>query len=112
MFSAPEPLTQSQKDRKDQLGDYEVVRHEYQHVHLFTLVVKEALNRRPQGRQRTKGKDFNVGGFSWSPDGRAIAFGATTNPDLVNGSTSDIYVLTLSDDRIRKSPQQVVTLTA
>ena len=25
--------------------------------------------------------------FSWSPDGRAIAFSATMNPDLVNGST-------------------------
>ena len=71
-----------------------------------TLVVKEALKSPAAGRQRTKGKDFNVGGFSWSPDGRAIAFGATTNPDLVNGSTSDIYVLTLADDRIKKIVSQ------
>ena len=106
VFSAPEPLTQAQKDRKDHLGDYEVVRHEYQHVHLFTLVLDEALRTPAAGRQRTKGKELNVGGFSWSPDGRAIAFSATTNPDLVNGSTSDVYVLSLLDDRIRKIVSQ------
>ena len=29
------------------------------------------------GKQRTRGKDFSVGSFSWAPDGHAIAFGAT-----------------------------------
>jgi dipeptidyl aminopeptidase/acylaminoacyl peptidase len=105
-FSAPEAHTPAQKDRKEQLGEYEVVRRDYQHVHLSTLVLEEALRTPAAGRPRTKGKDFTVGGFSWSPDGRAIAFSANTNPDLVNLSTSDIYVLSLADDRVTKIVSQ------
>ena len=74
-----------QKDRKEHLGDYEVVRREYQHVHLWTFDVEEALRSPVAGRQRTKGRDFSVTAFSWAPDGRSIAFSATNNPDLING---------------------------
>ena len=106
VFSAPEAQTEAQKNRKEQLGEYEVVRHDYQHVHLSTLVLEEALRTPAAGRPRTKGKEYTVGGFSWSPDGRAIAFSATRNPDLINGSTSDIYVLSLADDRVTKIVSQ------
>jgi dipeptidyl aminopeptidase/acylaminoacyl peptidase len=54
------------------------------------------------GRQRTKGKDYTVGSFSWSPDGKKIAFSATVNPDLIQGGTADIYVLDLADDTVKK----------
>ena len=80
------------KDRKDHLGDFEVVRREYSHSHLFTFDVAEALKAPVAGTQRTKGKDFTVGGFNWSPDGKRIAFSATKNPDLINGGTADIYL--------------------
>ena len=58
------------------------------------------------GRQRTKGKDFTVGSFSWSPDGSKIAFSAAINPDLINGATSDIYVLNPADDLVKKTVAQ------
>src|SRR5260370_38096165 len=58
------------------------------------------------GKQRTKKKDFNVDAFSWSPDGSKIAFSATVNPDLIQGVTSDIYVLNLADDSVRKIVSQ------
>ena len=101
-FTAPEPQTESQKNRKEHLGDYDVVRREYQHAHLWTIEVQDALRAPAAGRQRTKGTGFSVGGFSWAPDGRAIAFSATLNPDLIQGVTSDIYVLTLADDGVEK----------
>ena len=37
LTAPPKPLTPEQKDRKERLGDYEVVRREYQHVHLWTV---------------------------------------------------------------------------
>ena len=83
------------KERKDHLGDFEVVRKEYNYSHLWTLDVAEALKAPVAGTQRTKGKDFSVGSFSWSPDGEPIAFSATINPDLIQGATSDIYLLAL-----------------
>jgi len=105
-YSAAEPLTQEQKDRKERLGDYEVVRREYQQVHLWTIALNDAMKAPAAGKQRTRGNDFSVGAFSWAPDGHAIAFGATRNPDLINTSSSDIYTLTLADDRVRKIVSQ------
>jgi dipeptidyl aminopeptidase/acylaminoacyl peptidase len=101
-FTAADPVTKESKDRKDSYGDYEVVRREYTHTHLWTVDVAEALSAPGAGRRRTSGKAFTVGGFDWSPDGKRIAFSAALNPDLINGGTSDIYVLALAGDTVRK----------
>src|SRR5205823_2639465 len=58
------------------------------------------------GKQRTKKKDFSVDSFSWSPDGSSLVFSATLNPDLIQGVTSDIYLLKLSDDSVKKIVDQ------
>jgi len=101
-YTATEPVPQLSKDRKEYLGDYEVVRKEYNYAHLWTLNLGEALKAPLVGKQRTKSKDFSIDAFSWSPDGSKIAFGATVNPDLIQGVTSDIYLLNLSDDSVKK----------
>ncbi|MGE5359686.1 MAG: S9 family peptidase [Bacteroidales bacterium] len=90
------------KARKDYLGDFEVVRKEYAHQHLWTFSVAEAMAAPVAGKERTKGKDYTVSSFSWSPDGTRIAFSATINPDLIQGGTSDIYVLDLGTNAARK----------
>lgn len=101
-FTAADAQPQAVKDRKEYLGDYEVVRREYNHAHIWTLDVDEARVAPAAGRQRTKGKDFNVNAFSWSPDGSKIAFSATVNPDLVQGATADLYVLSLADNSVKR----------
>ena len=101
-YTASDPTPQALKDRKEALGDYEVVRKEYTHTHLWTVDVAAALREPQAGRQRTKGKDFTVGSFAISPDGRRVAFSATVNPDLIQGATSDLYLLDLADDSVRK----------
>jgi dipeptidyl aminopeptidase/acylaminoacyl peptidase len=101
-YTATEPTAQTLKDRKDYLGDYDVVREGYSYVHLWTLNVAEAMNTPVAGKQRTKKKDFSVDSFSWSPDGSHIVFSATLNPDLIQGTTADIYLLKLSDDSVKK----------
>lgn len=105
-FTATEPRSQEMKDRKEHLGDYEVVRKEYDHAHLWTIELAEALKEPIAGTQRTKGKDFHLSSFSWSPDGRQIAFSATINPDLINSGTADIYLLNLADNSVRKIVSQ------
>jgi dipeptidyl aminopeptidase/acylaminoacyl peptidase len=89
------------KARKDYVGDFEVVRREYAHQHLRTFDVAEAMNTPLAGTERTKGKEYSVSSFSWSPDARRIAFSATINPDLIQGGTSDIYLLDLATDAVR-----------
>src|SRR6266511_95578 len=78
------------------------VRKEYNYSHIWTFDVAEALKEPVTGTQRTKGKDFSVGSFSWSPDGKTIAFSATINPDLIQGGTSDVYLLNLADNSVKK----------
>jgi len=101
-FSAADPVSEGAKARKDFYGDYEVVRREYTHTHLWTIDVAEALAAPQAGKRRTSGQAFTVGGFDWSPDGAKIAFGAAINPDLINGGTSDIYVLDLAGGAVKK----------
>lgn len=101
-FTSSDADSKATKERKDYLGDFEVVRREYNHSHLFTFAVADAMKEPVAGTQRTKGKEFTVGGASWSPDGSRLAFSATINPDLINGGTSDIYVLTIADNSVKK----------
>jgi dipeptidyl aminopeptidase/acylaminoacyl peptidase len=105
-FTAAEPVPQQEKDRKEYLGDYKVVRREYSHIHIWTFGVAEALEKQVSGKQRTKGKEFSVGSFSWSPDGTRIAFSASINPDLIQGATADIYLLNLANDEVKKIVSQ------
>src|SRR6266852_5548178 len=105
-YTATEPTAQTLKDRKDYLGDYDVVREGYSYVHIWTFNVADAMNAPVAGRQRTMKKDFSVDSFSWSPDGASIVFSATLNPDLIQGVTSDIYLLKLSDDSVKKIVSQ------
>ncbi|HEY6401854.1 MAG TPA: DPP IV N-terminal domain-containing protein, partial [Blastocatellia bacterium] len=91
-FTTSDADQKATKERKDHLGDFEVVRNEYNHSHLWSFDVAEALKEPVAGTQRTRGKEFSVTSFSWSPNGKLIAFSATKNPDLINGGTSEIYL--------------------
>jgi dipeptidyl aminopeptidase/acylaminoacyl peptidase len=101
-FTAAEPVSKAAKERKESFGDFDVVRKEYSFSHIWTFDVAEALKTPQAGRQRTHSRDFTAGAFAWSPDSRKIAFSATLNPDLIQGGTSDIYVLNLADDSVKK----------
>lgn len=105
-YTATESVPQVSKDRKEYLGDYEVVRKDYNYAHLWTLDVNEALGGPVVGKQRTKKKDFSVDSFAWSRDGSKIAFSATLNPDLIQGVTSDVYLLNLAEDAVTKLVSQ------
>jgi dipeptidyl aminopeptidase/acylaminoacyl peptidase len=98
-FTAAEPESQAIKDRKAHYGDFQVVRGDYTYVHLFTLNVAEALLSPVAGVPVTKGHEFSVDSFDWSPDGKRLAFSATRTPDLVQSGTADIYVVETSGER-------------
>jgi dipeptidyl aminopeptidase/acylaminoacyl peptidase len=58
--------------------------------------------RSQEAQQLTSGEQFTVGGFSWSPDSKRIAFAAQRDPDLGSSGTQQIYVLDLADLHVRK----------
>src|SRR5262245_11978748 len=57
-FTTGDADQKAAKERKDHLGDFEVVRKEYSHSHIWTLDVAEALKEPGAGTQRRKGKDM------------------------------------------------------
>ena len=98
--TGPEP--KELKDRKDQYGEFEIVRQDYRFVHLYTVDAPLDITKAAKGAALTSGADFSVSSFAWSPDSQTIAFAATKNPDLTMGPTSDIYAVRLSDKSVRK----------
>jgi dipeptidyl aminopeptidase/acylaminoacyl peptidase len=102
-FAAPEKRSE---DRRKHLGDFDVVHRDYAYSHIWTFNVESAMKEPAAGVQRTKGHDFSVGPFEWSPDGRRLAFSATATPDLIQMGTSDIYVLTLEGNAVRRVVDQ------
>jgi len=98
VFTATDDAAKLHKARVDKYAAFEQVRRDHVHVHLHTLEVAAALVAPQAGRRRTEGRDFSVGGFDWSPDGRRIAFSATLTPELARGDTADLYVVTIAVD--------------
>ncbi|RVT88748.1 S9 family peptidase [Inhella crocodyli] len=100
-FTANEAPSQAAKDRKAHFADYEVVRKETQAAQLWTLNLAEALAAPQAGQQRTRNAQLHVEGFNWSPDGGRIAFSAGASPEARHLATTDLYLLTLSDNSVR-----------
>src|SRR5215831_3633279 len=102
-YSAAEPDSKLRKDRKEKYGEYEIVHGDYTMARLWTIpAAADAADKMPEPQNLTGGKNFTVGGFSWSPDSKRIAFSAADDPDLGSQDTSDIYVLTVADKSVKK----------
>lgn len=105
-FTSSGPDAKARKDRKDKYGDFEVVGGDYTMEHLWLLRVPADPpadpKQMPKPEALTKGEQFSVRGFSWSPDGNRIAFSATRDPDLGSQDTEQLYVLDLADRHTRK----------
>jgi len=95
-YTATEPKPAAIKDRDKKYGEFQVVEQDHRMTHLFVIDVSTRAT-----RTLTSGA-FTVGSFSWSPDGRSIAFDHRINPELKNGGSADISVVTVADASIRK----------
>lgn len=106
-ISAEGPEPKAMKNRKDYFGDYHVIHADYQMTRLWLvdLPAPDAAGRYAQPaepRLLTRGDDFSVNDFSFSPDGTRIAFSATRDPDLISGGTADIYTVAVADGAVKK----------
>ncbi len=102
-FSAEDPETKAMKDRKEKYGEYDVVHSDYIMVHLWTLDLPTSESAAiPEPKRLTEGATLSVGDFEWSPDGTRIAFSAQRDPDLISMETTDIYVVTVGDSKVKK----------
>ena len=103
VFSAEDPEPKAMKDRKEKYGEYDVVHADYSMSHLWTLEIPAGeTEMAPEPKRLTEGATFSVGEFTWSPDGTRIAFSAQRDADLISSESADIYVVTVSDGKLKK----------
>ncbi len=100
-FTAADAESKSRKDRKKKYGEFEVVQADYDFTHLWMIDVPTD-DKKPEPVRLTEGSGFSINGFSWSPDSGRIAFSAAKDPDLSSSTTSDIYVVGVSDKAIKR----------
>lgn len=96
-FTTPDPVSEELQRRKEKYSDFEIVRHDYQMSHLWIADVTTRSIRRV-----TQGNEFTVDSFSWSPDGKSLAFDARRAPTLTAESTSNIYICNLDNGSVKK----------
>jgi Tol biopolymer transport system component len=105
-FTSTGPESKKQKERKEKFGDFEVVGGDYTMTHLWLVQVPAEVpsdrKQLPRPVALTKGDQFNVTSFSWSPDGKRIALSAARDPDLGSRDTEQLYVLDLADQHLKK----------
>ena len=94
-FTAAGPEGDDIVSRRKTYGDFTIENADFRLARLW-LVAVDTGTATATARAVTTGIDWNVGGFSWSPDGRRIAFVHTPNPLLSYGSLSDISVLNVA----------------
>jgi dipeptidyl aminopeptidase/acylaminoacyl peptidase len=121
VYSKSQPESKLEKDTKERYGAFAVEGEEYRQNHLWLLPFHydsvfmagqlPCYNNKkdstvsavpkvsdcvalPKAKQLTEG-DFSVAGFSWSPDGKYIAFNRQSNPLILSGITSDIVLMNM-----------------
>ncbi|HEX3966435.1 MAG TPA: S9 family peptidase, partial [Edaphobacter sp.] len=119
-FTTRDPLSKAQKDRAERYGEYTVIDGDERMTHLWTVDVTAAAVAAPatkpqagaattappfgvpEAHRLTESEEFTVQGFSWSKDGTKIAFTAARDPELKNGGTATIYVVSVADRKVTK----------
>ncbi|MCU1237320.1 MAG: peptidase prolyl oligopeptidase active site domain protein, partial [Candidatus Solibacter sp.] len=102
-FTSSGPEAKPRKDRKEKYGDFEIVSGDYAMNHLWLVKVDGVdAAKPPKATQLTKGEQYSVGSFSWSPDGKKIAFSAARDPDLGSSDTETLYILDIAGLQVKK----------
>jgi Tol biopolymer transport system component len=106
-IAAEAPDTKAMKDRKESFGEYHVLHADYEMVHLWLvdLPKTDAAGRRAANgdpKLLNAGDSFSVDSFTFSPDGKRIAFSAQRDPDLISGFSADIYTVAVADGAVKK----------
>ena len=93
-FSARESKSAALKEREKKYGEFQVVEQDYRMSHLSVIDVASRAT-----KPLTHGA-YTVGSFSWSPDGKRIAFDHRLNPSPASSGTTDISIVAVEDGSV------------
>ncbi len=87
-FTAQDQEPADAKEKKDRGRDIGIEDEPGPYTHLWLLNVEAR-----KARRMTTGRDYSVGEFTFSLDGRTIAFSAAPSPRITDSWRSDIYLM-------------------
>lgn len=124
VYSKSQTDSKQEKNAKDRFGAFGVEGEEFKQNHLWVLNFdydsiflagqlpcypikndsaksekKTGCFLLPVAKQLTEG-NFTVGGFSWRPDGKQIAFNRQSNPLILSNITSDIVLIDIDTKKM------------
>ncbi len=126
VYSKPQTDSKQEKNTRERFGAFAVEGKEYRQNHLWILnfhydsiflagelpcypAKKDSTKTDtakvpgcfllPVAKQLTEG-DFSVAGFSWSPDGKQVAFNRQLDPLILSGISSDIVLLDVASKKM------------
>ncbi len=126
VYSKPQTDSKQEKNTRERFGAFAVEGKEYRQHHLWILnfhydsiflagelpcypAKKDSTKTDtakvpgcfllPVAKQLTEG-DFSVAGFSWSPDGKQVAFNRQLDPLILSGISSDIVLLDVASKKM------------
>jgi dipeptidyl aminopeptidase/acylaminoacyl peptidase len=121
VYSKTQPKTKKDKTKEERYGAFGVEGEEYQQTHLWLLnfnydsvllagqlpcyTSKDTSNKKsdcvslPVAKALTEG-NYNVGGYSWNPDGKQIAFNRQSDPLINSGNSTDIVLIDIATKKM------------
>ena len=84
-YSDFDEKSKAEKDREEKFGTFEFIEEELKHARLRLIKIDGEEVKTLVGRD-----DLHVGGFDWSPNGKAIAFSANPDDRIKSWSKSDL----------------------
>ncbi len=94
-FLMRDPQTAEEKKAAEEKRDVILVDQNYKFSHLYVAAFSEDATE-PATPVRLTSGDFHIGGFTWSPDGRRIAFSHQADPRINTGRLSgDLSMVTV-----------------
>jgi dipeptidyl aminopeptidase/acylaminoacyl peptidase len=93
-FTAREPKSAALKEREKKYAEFQFVEQDYRMSHMSVINLASRAT-----KPLTHGA-YTVGSFSWSPDGKRIAFDHRLNPSPASSGTTDISIVAVEDGSV------------
>src|SRR5262245_61475267 len=95
-FTITDPKTEEEEKNDKARNDFRWVDENLKMSRLFVIALQKDANGKRDPRKLTTG-NYNVGGFSWSPDGARIAFSHTKTPIANDWTTADVSIVEVAN---------------